>query len=67
MIDAGLPADTGIDHREQSGRHLNERHAPQQRGRDEAGHVADHPPAERHHRGNALQPRVQKLIIHRQK
>ena len=53
-VDAGLPADAAIDHRQQRGRHLHQRHAAQVGRGDEAGEVADHPAAERDDRLAAL-------------
>ena len=54
MIDGRLAADRGVDHSEQRGRHLHERHAAEVGGRDEAGEVAHNAAAEGDDRAAAL-------------
>jgi len=49
QIDAGLPADGGVDLAQQGGRHRNPPNAPVIHGRREAGGVCDHPPADGDH------------------
>ena len=53
-VDAGLAADRGIDLGQQRRRDLDEAHAPPHDRRREAGEVADHAAAERHHEVAAL-------------
>ena len=47
-VDAGLPADGGVDHAEQRGRHLHDRHPAQPTRRDEPAEVGGRSPTERH-------------------
>ncbi len=56
-IDGGLAAHRGIDLGEQRRRHLDIVEAAPHRGGGEAGEIADHPAAERHHEVAALDPR----------
>jgi hypothetical protein len=54
-VDARLPADGAVDHRQQSRRHLQEIHPAQPRGRREPREIADHAAAARHHHPAAVQ------------
>jgi hypothetical protein len=52
-VDAGLAADRGVDHPEQGGRHVHDRHAAQPGGGHEPREVGHRSPAQRHHRVRA--------------
>ena len=63
MVDRGLSAHAGIDLGEQAGRDLDERHPAAERGRGEAGQVADHSAAQREERRVPLQAFVHQLVV----
>ena len=58
VVDAGLAADGRIDHRQQRGRHHDERQAAVVRRGGEPREVADHAAADRDHAVSAGPPRV---------
>ena len=67
VVDAGFPADAGVDHREERGGDLDERDAAQDGGGDEARHVADDAPSQRQHRRVALDALGQQRVVDRGK
>ena len=65
VVDADLPADRRVDHRQQRRRALHERHAAQVRRRDEAGEVADDAAAKRDDGRTALRFVVEEPVVRR--
>ena len=63
VVDAGLPADRRIHHRQEGRGDLHERHAAEQRRRDEAGGVADDAAADGEERGAPVDLVAEDLVV----
>ena len=62
MVDGGFAADRRIDLRQQRGGHLHKRHAAHIAGGGKAGHVANHPAAQRKQHRFAIAPVAQQGV-----
>ena len=63
QVHRDLAADAGVDHGQQAGRDLHERHPAQPGRRDEPCHVTDHAAAQRDHRLAARQPGFGEAVV----